>query len=431
MAYAQLAKQPSTAAAPSASGPAVRPMRVALFSTLYPSAARPGHGIFVETRLRELLRSEAVQARVVAPVPWFPSTAERWGDYAKMARTPRHEVRHGVEVAHPRYVLPPRIGQTIAPFSLALGALGSMRAMRRAGFDFDLIDAHYFYPDGVAAAMLSRLLGRPFVITARGSDLNVLGRDPVARRLMQWAARQAAACIGVSNALADILRGWGVPPERVHVVRNGVNLQQFKPWPSVEARQRLGLGGEPLVLSVGNLVPVKGHDLTIDAFALLGSRLPGLRLVIVGRGPEREALQALARRRGVADRVHFAGAVPHEDLSWWYSAADVFALASHSEGWPNVLLESMACGTPVIAPDVGGCPEVIGPGVAGKVLPQRDAVSMAAAMEAAWLQAFDRHGVRRYAEQFSWDATTAAQVGIFKRVIASPAAAGHRARIVR
>lgn len=396
----------------------MRHVRTLLFSTLYPSCERPGHGSFVETRLRELLKTGRVDARVVAPVPWFPLRHHRFGERSAMARTPRREAWHGIDIRHPRYPLLPGVGQSMAPFSLALGALGTLRTLRKEGFDFDLIDAHYFYPDGVAAALLSRALGRPCVITARGSDLNVLGRDPVARRLMQWAARQASASVGVCDALAEVLRGWGLPPERVHVVRNGVDLQRFRPLPRLDARQRLGLDGAPLVLSVGNLLPVKGHELTIDAVAALAPRLPGLRLMVVGRGPLLGSLQAHARARGVADRIRFVGAVPNEELLHWYSAADLSVLASRSEGWANVLLESMACGTPVAATDVGGSAEVIGTGGAGVLLPTRDAAALAAAIEGLAENPADRTAVRRYAEHFSWDETSAAQLALFRRVVA-------------
>ncbi len=393
-----------------------RRLRVLLFSTLYPSSARPGHGPFVQTRLEQLLASGQVDARVVAPVPWFPSTNPRFGDKALMAATPRRETWRGVDVQHPRYALPPKVGQTLAPFVLAAGAWAALRRLRAEGFDYDLIDAHYYYPDGVAAAWLGRWSRRPVVITARGSDLNVLGRDPVARGLMQRAGHSAAASVGVCNALAEILRGWGLPQDRVHVVRNGVDLQRFRPLPREASRERIGLQGAPLVLSVGNLVAVKGHELTIDAVAELAPRLPGLRLAIVGRGPLREALQARVDRLGLQDRVTLVGAVPNDELLHWYGAADVSVLASHSEGWANVLLESMACGTPVVATDVGGSAEVIGPGTAGLVLANRDVATMAAAIERAWRQPFDRDAVRRYAEQFSWEATTNAQLEIFRGI---------------
>ncbi|WP_201744886.1 hypothetical protein, partial [Escherichia coli] len=123
-------------------------MMVLSFSTLYPSSVRPTHGIFVETRLRELLKSGRVESRVVAPVPWFPSTQPRWGEYAKFAATPAREQRNGIDVLHPRYLLAPKVGMSSAPLTLALGARAALRQLIDEGFDFDLIDAHYYYPDG-------------------------------------------------------------------------------------------------------------------------------------------------------------------------------------------------------------------------------------------------------------------------------------------
>jgi teichuronic acid biosynthesis glycosyltransferase TuaC len=396
---------------------ATRRLRVLLFSTLYPSSARPSHGLFVQTRLQELLSSGEIDARVVAPVPWFPSAHPRFGDWARLAITPRYEAWQGIHVLHPRYALPPRVGQTVAPFVLAASALQTLRRVQSGGFDFDLIDAHYFYPDGVAAAWLGRVLRKPVVITARGSDLNVLGRDTTARAMMRWAATQAAATVGVCQALTDVLAEWGVPQERLNVIRNGVDLQRFRPLERAAARADLGLDGSPLLLSVGNLVPVKGHELTIEAVASLAGRLPGIRLVIVGRGALREQLEAYARERRVADLVHFAGAVANDQLARWYSAADMSILASLSEGWANVLLEAMACGTPVIASNVGGSAEVIGAGEAGVVMARRDVEALCRAIEQLHAHPIGRDRVRRYAEHFSWDATTAAQLSLFRQVV--------------
>ena len=123
------------------------------FSTLYPSSVRPGHGIFVETRLRELVSSGEVEARVIAPVPWFFSTNPKYGEYARIARTPTRETRNEFDVQHPRYFLPSGIGMNIAPFTLAMGAIPAVKRLIDAGYDFDVIDAHYYYPDGVAAAI--------------------------------------------------------------------------------------------------------------------------------------------------------------------------------------------------------------------------------------------------------------------------------------
>jgi glycosyltransferase involved in cell wall biosynthesis len=171
-------------------------------STLFPSSVRPGHGIFVATRLRQLLATGAVEAKVVAPVPWFPFRHERFGDYSRMARTPAHEKGDGFEAWYPRYLLPPKIGMTVAPLALAIGAAPTLRRLIRRGFDFDVIDAHYYYPDGVAAALLARHFGKRLVITARGSDINLIAGHELPRRMMRWASKIADASIAVSRALA-------------------------------------------------------------------------------------------------------------------------------------------------------------------------------------------------------------------------------------
>ena len=165
--------------------------KVLLFSTLYPSSVRPGHGIFVETRLRELLKAGGVEARVVAPIPWFPSTHERFGSYARIARTPAAEEWNGIAVLHPRYLLIPKLGMTSAPFAMAAASLGPLRRLIRQGFDFDVIDAHYYYPDGVAAALLAKWLGKSLAITARGTDLNLIPQHALPRRMIRWASTQA------------------------------------------------------------------------------------------------------------------------------------------------------------------------------------------------------------------------------------------------
>jgi len=262
-----------------------RPIRSLLFSTLYPSAARPLHGIFVETRLRELLKTGNVEAKVVAPVPWFPSAAPRWGSWSKFAATARHEILGGIDVRHPRYALPPKVGMSMAPFALALGARRTVARLIRDGFDFDLIDAHYYYPDGVAAALLGRWFDKPVVVTARGTDVNLLPQYAIPRRLIRWTARQAAASVGVSRALTEALALLGAPRERLVTLRNGVDLQRFRVLPRLECRAALGLPADrPLIVTVGHLVEWKGNHIVIDAIARLRTEGTAVMLAIVGDG---------------------------------------------------------------------------------------------------------------------------------------------------
>lgn len=394
-----------------------RPIRILLFSTLFPSAVRPGHGVFVETRLRQLMQTGEVEARVIAPVPWFPSTHDAFGAYAAIAHTPRDETRHGLRIAHPRYALPPMVGMTAAPALLALGAARAVCGLAADGFDFDLIDAHYCYPDGVAAALLARWLRKPYVVTARGSDLNLIARYRMPRAMMQWAARHAAANVAVSRALADIIAGWGIAPDRIHVLRNGVDLQLFMPIERAQARKRLGVEGSPVLISVGHLVDVKRQHIVIESLAALLPIYPDARLLLVGDGPLCGDLQELAARLELGDRVQFAGAVPQDELSLWYSAADVLVLASKREGWPNVVLEALACGTPVVASRVGGLPEILTGPELGVLAEPDDVASFTSGICDVLQRAPQRRDLRAHAESMGWQPISAALLRLFRRAI--------------
>jgi len=382
-------------------------MKILTFSTLFPNAEKPGHGIFVETRLRHLVASGRVASRVVAPIPWFPSTNPRFGQYARFAQAPRQEVRHGIEVRHPRYPVLPKVGMSVAPLLLAQAVKPAIGRLLDEGFDFDLIDAHYFYPDGVAAAMLARAFNKPLVITARGSDITLFPQYALPRRQILWAARRADAVITVCNALRDEVVGMGIEADRVVSLRNGVDLELFRPTERTP---------NPMftLLAVGHLVPVKAQDLVIGALPLL----PGVRLVLAGDGPDRAKLEALARTLNVSERVTFLGAVPQAQLRSHYGSADALVLSSSREGWANVLLEAMACGTPVVASRVYGTPEVVAAPEAGVLMRERTPQGVADAVNALRASYPDRAATRRYAERFSWDDTTEGQLRLFGEVLA-------------
>ena len=389
-----------------------RKLRLLTFSTLFPNAAAPSHGIFVENRLRHLLASGEAETRVIAPVPWFPSRNPRFGAYSAYAAAPRREHRHGIDIDHPRYPLIPKIGMTITPALLYLWALPAVRRLLASGYDFDLIDAHYFYPDGVAAAVIARRLGKPVTITARGTDINLIPAYSLPRRQILWAAARAQGMITVCQALKDEMATLGIDSDRITVLRNGVDLDLFRPADRDSLRSRSGLT-RPTLISVGHLIERKAHDLVIEALP----HLPEFELLIVGDGPEDAKLRALAARLNVADRVQFMGRRPHDELPGLCAAADALVLASSREGWANVLLEAMACGTPVVASNVWGTPEVVAVPEAGRLMAERTGKSIAEATADLFANLPDRAATRRYAEGFSWDATTRGQLDLFRGIL--------------
>ena len=395
------------------------PLRLLTFSTLFPNSVRPNHGVFVENRLRHLLASGQATSTVVAPVPWFPTSDKRFGEWAVHADVPAEETRHGILVRHPRYPVIPRVGMSVAPWLLYRAMVPVFRRLLASGQRFDAIDAHYVYPDGVAAVWLGQRFGLPVVVTARGTDVNLIPHYRVPRLLIQQAIRGASALVAVSGALKAVLVELGAPDDKVTVLRNGVETRLFVP-PADRAAARASLGlTRPTLISVGLLIERKGHHRTIEAM----TQLPDFDLIIAGEGPERPRLEALIAQRGLSGRVRLLGARPHAELPALYGAADASVLASSREGWANVLLESMACGTPVVATNIWGNPEVVQTIEAGVIFERNTPDGIVAGVRRLFAAAPDRGATRAYAERFSWDETTEGQLRLFRRVTGQSSAA--------
>lgn len=381
-------------------------------TTLFPNPVQRAHGVFVETRLRHLLASGEVTAHVLAPIPWLPPMV-RYSSYGPLQTVPSREQRNGLIVEHPRYLVVPKFGMTLTPLTLYRAMRKRFVALLKEGHRFDLIDAHYFYPDGVAAVRLAREFNLPVTVTARGTDLNLIPEFPAPRKMILDAAAKADGMITVCQALKDTLIEMGVADERVTVLRNGVDLELFRPVDRAAARSALGLSRRTLA-SVGLLIDRKGHHHIIRAL----KDLPDNDLLIAGDGPDRRALERLVVEEGVADRVRFLGSVDQNRLREIYNAVDALVLASSREGWANVLLESMACGTPVVASAVWGTPEVVARPEAGVLMPSLDPQGVAEGVRRLFAAYPDREATRRYAEGFNWNATTEGQLKLFRGILA-------------
>lgn len=389
-------------------------MKMLVLSSLYPNDVQRRHGIFIEHRLAHTLRS-GDEVRVVAPVPWFPSAHQRFGAWADHARVPRRAERRGVAIEHPRYPAIPKVGQTLAPWLMAAALAGPIARIRR-DFDFDVIDSYYLYPDGVAGSILARRFDRPFVMSALGTDVSLIPDWRPSRAMILHAIERSAVTTTVAGALRDALIGMGASPDKLVVVEHGVDLDLFRPLADrTAARAALGLTG-PTLLSVGHLIDRKGHDFAIRAVA----GLSGVTLMIAGDGPREASLRDLAGTLGVADRVRFLGHVDQHRLPALYGAADATALCSDREGIANVLLESIACGTPLVATAIWGSPDVVRVPEAG-VLVERTDASIRAGIARLLGDLPDRAATRRYAERYDWNET-----GHRHRALLDAAVAGHR-----
>jgi teichuronic acid biosynthesis glycosyltransferase TuaC len=378
-------------------------MNILVFTSLWPNSEQPNLGVFVKNRIAALAQIDGVNVRVVAPVPYFPRRIQSSIIPARWRRTARiadRELIAGIETFHPRHLITPKVGMTFYSHWMARGAENLLRRLH-AEQPISLIDAHYVYPDGHAAVLLGERLNLPVVITARGTDINLFSRMPFIRPLIRRALKRADGVIAVSGALKQRMVELGIDAEKVAVIRNGVDRSIFYPREQAAARHRLGLAIESrIIITVGALVPLKGIDRLIDAIKLLSNER--IKLYVIGEGPERAALEAQIAKNNLADRVLLIGSRPQEELAEWYSAADLFCLASSREGCPNVVIEAMACGTPVIAADVGGVHELVGGLAYGKVIFNVTAENLAREIGAALEIDWDRQGIASYIGARTW-----------------------------
>lgn len=377
-------------------------LRVLTLSTLFPDASRPTFGIFVERQTLGLAAREGVEVQVVAPIGLPPGPLKLIGHYRARTALPSVEAWKGITVHRPRFLHIPGPGIRLTPSAMARKLLPFLRKLRREFFPFDIIDAEYFWPDGVAAARLGQALGVPVSIKARGSDIHAWGMRDFGRAEILAAGDIAQGMLAVSDALRRDMIKLGLPEDRISVHYTGVDLERFSIADRDAAKLELGITG-PLLLCVGNLVPLKRQHLAIEALR----HLPNASLLIVGDGPERGALEAQISHAGLSGRVRLFGVRPHDDLPRLFAAADVFVHPSSSEGLANVWIESLACGTPVVISDVGGAREVVDSPAAGRIV-EPAAVAIAKAISALLANPPDRHETRRSAQRFTWEANAEA-----------------------
>jgi teichuronic acid biosynthesis glycosyltransferase TuaC len=368
--------------------------RIALVTFLWPLPGAPHAGKPIyETALR--LQDHA-EVEVFCPSPVYPRL--RWLQPARHVYH-RADSRHnplGVQTHYLEYRTLPWLGR-------AFNGLLTQYVLEPALRDWrpDLILAFWLYPTAWAAVRVGRRLGVPVVVGARGSDLHRVP-SPLVRRMTATALNGADAVLTVSEDLRRMAVELGANPSRTHSIPNGCDARTYRPMDRLEARRSLGLSGQAtLLVQVGHLLESKGVFDLWDAFVTLSTCRPDLQLAFVGEGPAGEAIQARAASAGLAERLIMPGPRPASEIALWMNAADVVCLASHGEGCPNVVIEALSCGRPVVGSDVGGIPELVHEGC-GRLAPARNSPAFAEAIQRVLETAWDSEAI---SSRFSrtWD----------------------------
>lgn len=393
-------------------------MRVCLVTTFYPNSALPRRAVFVRN-LAVALQAHATMT-IVAPVPFAPPLP--WVPRWKLLRSiPVRAADGPMQVFHPRFVAVPSL-EVLNGLNYCLGVLGVLRALAR-GPGIDVLHAHCAYPDAVGVALAAAALRLPFLVTAHGSDVNVYADKPALRPQLRWALRRASAVIGVSAAIRAKL--VALAPELaariVHIPCAAADPRVFGVRDRLEARRRLKLDPDArIVLYAGQLLPIKGVDTLVRAWGLLrqsGRIGPTDRLIIAGAGPLKQDLQIAALSVCVSELTSFIGEVSQEELSAWMSAADLFCLPSRNEGTPNVVVESLASGRPVVASAVGGIPDLVRPAVSGVLVDPGDPAALADALAAALGRRWDAAQIAATMSGYTWDVLAERNADLWSRVI--------------
>ncbi len=385
-------------------------MRIAVLTSLFPSRERPNEGVFAQRRWNAMKR-RGHSVRVVHPLPWAPPFGPaHWRELRAMQE---REERAGIGIERPRYAHLPR------------RALGNARAFASAGLArlesgerFDVLVADYAWPAAAAATECARR-GWPLVISGRGSDVLAVAELPQLRAVLADALRSAGAWCAVSEHLVRAMDELAGEPRGV-LVANGVDGELFRPRDAAQARRELGLPLEPrVVLVVGHLIERKDPLLALEVFArACGAAQAPAKLVFIGRGPLEAELRAKIAQAGLEQRAQLIGEAAPEQLAHWYCAADALLLTSTREGRPNVVLEALSSGLPVLATDAGGTRELL-ESDPRMLATSRDPQALAAQLNALLASAREPHKLRALAERWSWDGACSALEALLERAIAA------------
>ena len=381
-------------------------MKILSFSYCFPNEANPNWGIFVFQRIKAL--SKFVNLQVCSPVPWFPFLAPG----GKIV----HENWKGLEISRPRFFYTPKIFKNTDARFYARGILPWVKKLC-CTWQPDILDAHFIWPDGAAISLIAKNLGIPYAITLRGKLFECMKESSQVQQCAE-ALKGASAVISVSSGLAEAAIELGADPARMRVIPNGVDAENFNIKDKKACRKSLGLAEDKKILvTVAHLGHRKGHHEVIRALAGLPENVC---LILVGgsaQGGTHETIMAEAKKSGVEKRVILAGPQPYDQVARYFSAADASVLASYREGCPNAVLESLACGTPVVATDVGAVRDILPVPGAGYIVPRKQVEPLREGIKKVLSTKWDPESVLENSRVRSWEQVALEVQVVFKEVV--------------
>ncbi len=384
-------------------------MKVLSTTICYPTPSRPTQGVFIRRRLEAL--AQRAEVRVVCPIPWFPGYTDGIPPDLPDAKVPVHYIRMP-------YL--PGMLKTLDASFFAMALQRCLKSLRKT-YPFDLIDAHFVWPDGVGASLAAWKLGVPVVVTVRGKLVSQINYSLRRRRIVHM-LRSVDGRVAVSQSLTNLIAQVAGSHLDTRVIPNGIDTETFKPADPASARHALGLPDTPrYIVSVGQIREIKGFDRLVDVLPEVRRRCGDVRLILIGPSAgettyERPLRQCIDRA-GLNDIVTLAGSKTPEEISRYLAAADVFALATRSEGWCNAIQEALAVGVPVVTTDVGGNREIIRSEELGILVPFGHPTALTEALIQSLHRQWDRQAIASVGAARSWSQVAAETLAFFEEVL--------------
>lgn len=390
---------------------------IVIITNLFPNPVEPGRGVFLQQLVDRLKNFYKID--VLCPLPWFPKVRifRRFWKWYKFSQVPAQAKINEINVIYPRYLVIPKLFGFLHSVFLFLSIFGKIKKMHSIE-TIDLINAYWVFPDGTAAVWVARKLKIPVVVCARGCDINLYWTFPLRRLQIIRALKDANQVTAMSQDQKNTIENLGIPGTKVEVIHNGVDFNKFTIKEKNECRKELGLPQNvKIILYIGRLQEEKQIPYLIQAASeLKREEDKNIKVVIIGEGSLRGTLENMVCRFGLEDEVKFHGEKKHEEIVLWLGASDLLCLPSKREGCPNVVLEALSCGIPVVASSVGAIPDIV-QGDNGVLCSENSVEALVASLRKALGRKWEKEKIRQSVNYLSWEKTAEGYHKIFSQII--------------